>query len=256
MKVSACITINKRSIADLAVVFESMRKQEHDEFIIVLDRPEPGINDYARSYWKDDSRTRFIDIIGEPGWKSPVTAWNKGFEAVTGDVVYCFSSETIQAPGNVARAKALLVGMDRAIQGKAVCSCGPEGQEVNWGGSAPGNLLCDAAHPRPLGFIWAAPMDRVRSIGGYDPFFAGGLWYDDADFFLRLWKTGLNFLFADSIHGIHLHHDRPGLATPEGQAGIQRNAALMQQKHGTVHPWNSLPRITTYGNGWTEWKHV
>ena len=83
-----------------------------------------------------------------------------------------------------------------------------------------------------------------------------GYWFDDNDFFLRLWQTGLDFVFDDSVAGIHLHHERPGLQTPEGQAGIQRNAAHMLAKHGVLHPWANLPRISGYVPGRATWRHI
>ena len=145
---------------------------------------------------------------------------------------------------------------DRHRSRRSDRSCGPAGQEVNWGGTAPGNLFCDAAHPRPLGFIWAGPMHQVRTVKGYDETFAEGFWYDDNDFFLRLWNSGLNFLFDDTISGTHLHHDRTTLNTPAGQAGIQKNANYMIRKHGTLSPWPSIMKIVQYGEGRTSWSHL
>ena len=256
MKLSAAITIHDRPRDVLTRVFDSMKPQSHDEFIIVLDRTPNPLADWVRAYWALDERTKIVKISGEPGWVSPVRAWNRAFKAVTGDYIYCFSSETVQAEGNIERAKAFLADGSTLVQGAATCSCGPGGTEVNWGGTAPGNLLCDAAHPRPLGFIWAAPMLAVNDIDGYDDNFSRGLWYDDNDFFVRLWRRGLDFLFADAISGIHIHHDRPVLSTPEGQAKIAHNAALITAKFGTVDPWANTPRISTFKPGETRWSHI
>ena len=262
MKITACCTINNRTHEVLAEVFDSMIDQEHDEFVIVLDRTSDEITQFCHDYWKptpDRNKVKFVEIEGPPGWLSPVNAWNTGFNSIqadTGDqALYCFSSETVQAPGNIARAKELLLHNEAAIHGKAECSCGPEGTEVNWGGTAPGNLLSDSEHPRPLGFIWAAPIENIQAMDGYDREFSKGFWYDDADFFLRLWKTGLNFLFDDQIHGTHLHHDRPDLETPKGQAGIQLNHDYMMRKHGLTNPWGNLLRIEDKKPGQTIWKH-
>jgi hypothetical protein len=259
MRLSACITINARSATDLELVFDSMRDQAHDEFIIVLDAPTPDIAHYCRTYWEDDQRTVFMPIDRPPGWRSPVKAWNVGYSRVTGDLLYCFSSETVQQPGNVAKAKAMLEQEPAVIFGKAECSCGPDGQEVYWGGTAPGNLLSNAAHPRPLGFIWAAPMPNVRKMGGWDETFDRGLWFDESDFFYRLWRTGLNFVFDDAIAGTHLHHARPGLETPEGKAAIQTNLAYITAKLGSTNPIADLPKIISANPthpGRTVWKHL
>ena len=81
-----------------------------------------------------------------------------------------------------------------------------------------------------------------------------GYWYDDDDFFLRLWKTGLDFAFVDEIHGTHLDHPRNELETAVGQAGIRKNAATMFKKHGTTNPWPTLQKITNYGTGITTFR--
>lgn len=256
MRLSACITLNDRPVPVMDTVFGSMRGQDFDEFVIVLDRTPEALADYCRAAWRDDARVRFAVITGEPGWRSPVTAWNRGFGAVTGDHIYCFSSETVQKAGNLDRARAILAAEPCVIQGKVECSCGPGGSEVNWGGTAPGNLFCDAAHPRPLGFIWAAPMTQVRAIDGYDAALADGLWYDDNDFFYRMWRTGLPFVFDDSVSGVHLHHDRPGLTTDAGRAKVARNEALMRRKHGTLDPLAGLPRAVEFATGRTTWRHI
>jgi hypothetical protein len=145
-----------------------------------------------------------------------------------------------------------MASMDVCVQGKAECSCGPQGMEVNWGPGTPGNLLCDSRHPRPLGFIWAAPADKVRGMGGYDEKFDGGLWYDDNDFFMRLWNTGLDFLFTDEVAGTHLHHERPGL----NDAAIQRNLAYICSKYGGVPDFNNLPRVEEFTQTSTRWSHI
>ena len=264
MKLSACITIYERPISVLDTVFASMKEQAHDEFIIVLDRTPPHLSEYVKTWWRSDQRTRFVDVLGEPGWRSPVKAWNRGYAQVTGDHLYCFSSETVQAAGNIEKAKKFLIDYPAAYFGKAECSCSPapgEG-EIDWGGKAPGNLFVDADHPRPLGFIWAGPMDNVRQIGGYDEGFSNGFWHDDTDFMLRLWRTGLDFVFDDSINGVHLHHERPVLFTQQGCDGIKINTDYMFEKHGTSEPWdnlhgrNLLLRLTESRPGRTTWRHL
>jgi hypothetical protein len=257
MKLSALITIHDRDISVMQTVFESMRDQTHDEFVIVLDRTPNALVDFIRTWWTDDPRTRFVEIDGPKGWRSPVLAWNAGFAAVTGDHLFAFSSETVQKAGNVERVRAWLEREPKSIVfGKAECSCGPGGREVDWGGTAPGNLLVDAAHPRPLGFIWAGPMANVRQVGGMDDGFADGLWFDDDDFYFRLWQTGLDFAFDDAISGIHLHHERPVLDTRAGQAAIARNQTLILRKHGTVRPISAVQRRVEFGINRTIWRHL
>lgn len=256
MKITACITINERDISVLDTMFGSMKEQVHDEFIIVLDRSPKQLADYVKRWWKDDPRTKFVEVAGTPGWRSPVKAWNRGYEAVTGDMLYCFSSEVVQAEGNLANARKLLEAAPRQVLfGRCECSCGKYGQEVNWNGTAPGNLLCSAEHPRPLGFIWAGPMASVRAIGGWDEEFDRGLWYDETDFFLRLWRQGLDFVFDDSVHGVHLHHPRPVLETTEGAAKVRINEAYLIAKYGATLPSGPSSSHAEYAPGRTIWRN-
>ena len=256
---SLILTIHDRSPEVSKQVAESfgLPGNHPDEIVVVLDRPTPEAREGAEVYRDAAGTVAFVEIAGAPGWLCPARAWNMGFKAATSDFIYCISSETTQAEGNLARAQEIVGNGGVVLHGKAECSCGPQAPpEVNWGGTAPGNLFGDAAHPRPLGFIWAGPLEPVRKIGGFDEEFMKGYWYDDNDFFLRLWNTGLDFVFDDSVAGVHLHHERPGLQTPEGQAGIQRNAAHMLAKHGVLHPWTNLPRISGYVPGRTAWRHL
>lgn len=271
MKISLILTIHNRSAEVSRQVADSFREPGNrpDEVIVVLDRATAEAKDGARSAWEGyEAPVRFITIPGEPVWKSPVKAWNFGFAAATGDVLYCASSETVQAPWNVEHVRRFLsVGNDApvisgveppstilpiCIHGKAECSCGPGGQEVNWGPGTPGNLLCDSRHPRPLGFIWAAPAAAIKQMGGYDEKFDQGLWYDDNDFFMRMWQTGLDFLFTDEVVGTHLHHERPGL----NAEAINRNLAYIMSKYGGVPDFNKLPRIEEFTQTSTRWSHL
>jgi hypothetical protein len=264
MNISLILTIHDRTPDVSRAVADSFRLPGNapDEVIVVLDRPTPEAASGASQAWAgwtgvlEKPVLTFVALDGPPGWRSPVTAWNAGFEAATGDAVYCISSETVQQAWNVDAARRMLADEATVIHGKAECSCGPSGTEVNWGGTAPGNLLCDVAHPRPLGFIWAGPLDHIKRIGGYDPAFAQGLWYDDADFFWRLWQTGLPFTFTDAISGVHLHHDRPGLVSAEGQAGIARNQAVMLAKWGRLDMFSGLARINHWQGSDLVWRHL
>lgn len=257
-RLSVILTIHDRPAEVSRLVADSLRLpgNEPDELVVVMDRPTgPAFKGAVEAYRDVAKVVKWPALEGEPGWLCPARAWNAGFAEASGEFVYCISSDTVQAAGNVERARALIADGHTVLHGKAECSCGPEGQEVNWGGMAPGNLLGDAAHARPLGFIWAGPLAKVLGMGGFDEAFMDGLWHDDDDFFLRLWKTGVDFLFDDSVAGMHQHHERPGLAGSEGAVKISRNRALMMQKHGTTAPWASTQRRVRYGPGRTRWEH-
>ena len=259
MTVSLILTINNRPPEVSSKVAESLKLtgNEVDEIIVVLDRPTEeaklGSSTYLELMVPEGGPTvRYVDIDGDPGWKGPAKAWNAGINAATGDFFYCISSETVQDQGNVAKARALCEDKNTVVFG----ACHNSVAKDLVVGADPG-LLVSSKMCRPLGFIVCMPAWAVREIKGYDEKFSElGFWYDDDDFFLRLWRTGVKFVFEDDIHGIHLDHERPDLATPEGQAGIQRNAAYMMEKHGTLHPWPTLPKVVEYGDGRTVWRHV
>lgn len=253
MKVSICLTVHDRDPEVSRRVADSLLAQttKPNEVVVVLDRPTLEAEHGAlRAYRPMDAM--FIRLEGEPSWRSPVTAWNAAFKAATGDLLYCISSETVQSPGNIARAVEMLGDRNAVVFGRCECSCGPLGKEVNWGGAAPGNLFTSADHPRPLGFIMAMPRRAMEIVGGMDEAFKDGLWYDDDDLMFRLWKDAkCDFIFDDGISGIHLHHERPGL-DPEK---VALNQKVMMAKHGTLSPLRLEPRQVAWKPGKTEWRH-
>lgn len=254
MTLSLVFTLASRPASVIQQVADSFRLPGNapDEAVIVLDRSPKETRDAAHAAW--DSMpfpVRFVSIPGEPSWLCPARAWNMGFAIATSDLLYLISSEVVQDPGNMDKARELASGMNLAVFG----ACHNSVPEQLVEGAEPG-LLVSSSLARPLGFIECLPAKNMKAVGGMDDAFMSGYWYDDDDLHLRLWQSGLDFLFTDAIHGIHLHHERPVLATPEGQAGIQRNQATMLKKHGLLHPWGNLPRVEDKAKGETRWSHL
>jgi len=253
------LTVYDRPRAVLSAVLDSLEDQGQQATIIVLDRPEQGLADWIRRTveGRNLGEVKLPEIVGGKGWRCPAKAWNVGLARVDTRYVYCISSEVIQEPGNVERATNLLgrmtkeTGRRAILFGKAECSCGPEGKEVDWNGAAPGNLLVDAEHPRPLGFILAGPRESFNRIGGYDEGFMAGLWYDDDDLVFRLWQDGNDFLFDNSVSGVHQHHERPELFPSR----VVMNHALMMSKHGHLSPIANVAKRVMEGEGLTVWRH-
>lgn len=253
MNLSLILTVNNRTPEVSKQVADSLMLPGNlpDQLVVVLDRPTDEVGTGAvKAYSRLETEVLFTELGGEPGWKGPAHAWNTGFDRAHGDLLYCISSEVVQDAGNVRKAKLACSSGDVVVFG-ACHNSEPENLVV---GAEPG-LLVSSRMPRPLGFIVCMPAAKVKEIGGFDEDFMGGFWYDDDDFFLRMWRTGVDFLFDDGIHGVHLDHKRPILDTPEGQAGIQRNAALMMAKHGTHHPWPGLPRNQHLTATTLRWSH-
>lgn len=223
--------------------------------VIVVDRPDDQWS-YRRpileAYRNIGFPVKLTFIRGEPGWKGPATAWNRGFQhAVDATHYYCFSSEVVQDSGNIQKTRELLERHQNTAVFGSCHNSEPTNEVI---GAEPG-LLVSTRMPRPLGFIVGLPTSKVKEIGGFDEDFMQGYWYDDDDFFYRLWQSGVDFLFHDPIHGIHLHHDRPVLSTHKGQAGIERNRKLMEDKHQTTNPWKKVQKIELRNNLQTLWKH-
>lgn len=256
MTVSLILTINNRPPEVSRQVADSLKLpgNEVDELIVVLDRPTEeaqggAVNAYAGL---TGNPTVFVDVKGDPGWKGPAKAWNAGFKAATSDLLYCISSEVVQDAGNVWKARTLCEDGATVVFG----ACHNSTATNLVVGAEPGELV-SSKMCRPLGFIVCMPAKLVNMIDGYDEKFTElGFWYDDDDFFLRLWRTGAKFVFEDDIHGVHLDHARPDLDTAEGQAGIRRNAEYMMKKHGMLHPWATLSKIVQYEKGRTIWRHI
>lgn len=250
---SVVLTLNDRDVTVMSRVFGSLREQPFDQLVVVLDRAPQHVVAFVDAYARADERTDVVSIEGPPGWRSPVKAWNAGFGRVMSELTYMLSSETIQGADNIKLAKELLADRPAVLFGKAECDCGPEGKEVTWGDGAPGNLLVDSAHPRPLGFVCAMPTWVLRATGGFDEAFAEGLWYDDDDLFRRVWDVLPLFVFDDRVTGVHQHHERPVLATPEGQAATERNLGVIVRKWGTASPFQLVKAQAEKEEGRTWW---
>ena len=244
-KMTVIFTLNKRTEDEMSKVFESFYGQDYDQMIIVLDRPEPGVANYATNWWADSAskvKPIFVPVEGPPGWLGPARAWNAGFKHIEHELTYCISSEVIQSPGNCARAKKHLSGPPLVVFGRATDD-GPM-PVVN---SPDPNVLCSAKMMRPLGFIMALPTWIFRAINGFDEKFMEGYWYDDDDLTYRMWRLGVPYLFDDEIVGVHQHHDRPDLSTPRGQEMIKKNSDYIKSRWGSEHPWND--KIGGYTQG-------
>lgn len=228
MKITLLLTINNRPPDVIQKVAESfaLPGNKTDEIIVVLDRPERESDQAAREHWSRLG-ARFITVDGNPGWLCPSRAWNKGLEAATGDFIYMISSEVVQDEGNVDKARDICQDHRTAVFG--ACDNSERVQLVT---GAPPGLLASSKMPRPLGFIACTTRHSLRVAGGWDEGFMQGFWYEDDDLWYRVWNTGVRFVFDDSIHGVHIHHDHPHLV----KAGIQRNAIYIKGKHGTTRP--------------------
>lgn len=233
--ITVVMTINNRPRETMRRVFDSFKPldNEADDMVVVLDGVEPSVLD-SLNVLDIPPYARFVEVKREPGWICPAVAWNTGFGEVRTELTYCISSEVIQQPGNVCKAKRLMAGPPGVLFGH----CRDDGKEPLTTHPTDPNLLCGTKSPRPLGFIMCLPTWALRVTGGYDTGFMEGLCFEDDDFTWRLWRLGLPFVFDDSVSGIHQHHDRPQYGTQEWMNKLKRNEDYINSKWGNLHPWN------------------
>jgi GT2 family glycosyltransferase len=255
MKLSAILTINNRPPDVSRKVADSfaLEGNQPDEMIVVLDRPTTQAEKGAVAAYNGNLGfpVKFVTVEGEPGWKGPGRAWNHGFREATGDLFYCISSEVVQDAGNLDKARALAEDGRTVVFGS--CWNSVKKSLVK---NAPHGLLCSSEFPRPLGFIVCMPSLKVREIDGFDEKFMDGFWYDDDDFFFRLFRTGVSFTFDDSVNGVHLDHDRADLNCKRGWEMIGINKQNMIRKHGTEKVWEGLALRVSSSDGQTIWTHL
>lgn len=216
--------------------------EEIDQLIVVMDRvpadPVISDDDVTQGWLEDGFGLDLIDypqaisikLDGSPGWRSPCIAANAGLKEITGEITIYNPSDIVQAPGNIAFIKDQMA-THPAVYFAKVLESKPE--ECMGPGHA-GPVLCSSDNPRPLTFLFAAPTEAMRSIGGWDEAFQDGVCYEDDDLTARLWKHGLDFIFDDRFNGIHQSHSRAYFKP----IPMSINQAHMLRKHGTLRVYD------------------
>lgn len=252
------LTIHNRPAAVSQAVAASLAfpGNRPDMLVVVMDRPL----DYARAgamaaYQNVPCPVEWVEVQGTPDvWLCPARAWNSGFARaaeVNPDGTWFVMSSEVVLDKDAVDIACSESGPKTVVFGS--CHNSVPRQLVT--GAAPG-LLVSSTMPRPLGFLAALPATKVREIGGFDDAFMEGFWFDDDDFFFRLWNAGCNFMWDDRAHGTHLDHDRPSLDTAEGQNKITINRARMSLKYGRPDVWSNLPKRVTFDTSKTIWTHA
>lgn len=253
-ELTVVMTVNNRSYDVLNSVFDSLRAQPYANLIVVADGIEPESDEALRSLLPTMPRATRIDLARPRGWLCPAKAWNLGLERIDTELSMMISSDTIQGKSNITTARTILSNSQGVVFGAARCSI--DGcPEVTWNDGTASHVLCDAAHPRPLGFVVVMPTWAIRACQGFDEGFMAGHWYDDDDLFFRIWATGLNFAFVDDISGVHIHHERAELSP----LAIEKNKAYILSKYGVERPlemeMNRGGMAIESSAGKTLWRH-
>jgi len=220
MTVSVIVPIHEKPPETIHAVLRGLNMQQAEQTILILDRTPPALRALV------DGMYQTVPLDGAPGWRSPCIAANAGLREVTSDLTVYNPSDIVQAEGNIERLKAMYAAHP-AVYFAKVLESKPE-ECVGQGHAGP--VLCASYHPRPLTFLFAAPTQALRDIGGWDEAFQDGVCYEDDDLVARLWNHGLDFVFDDSFSGIHQFHKRSYFSPLR----IAPNQAHMLRKHGTL----------------------
>jgi hypothetical protein len=198
------------------------------------------------------------------GPRCPSLAWNKALSLSNESHIMCISSDVVMSPHSLDMAYHLSeAAPDHVIIGRAEHS----GPSYKWhhtftpANKEPNEEIVDrsmtsATFAEPLGFIWLLPMKTVRRIGGYNEAYMNGLCYEDADFVLRLWNAGADFLFCDDVFAIHMEHRREHLKNRDGK--ISTNEKLFVDEYGDIKylaQKKFKPNVALYDVGMSIWSH-
>ena len=234
MSLSVIMTIYDRPASVIRSVLASFAyfigNDCYDEIVVVNDRGDRAAIENVLAGLKLEAR--IIDIAGPPGKRCPAVAWNAGFRAARSTHFYCISSDTVQIPNSVERARQFSEILPEMIVFGRAEHCGRyyawQYRETQW------RTMTYHFSPRPLGFVWMLPriwLDRI-SPPGYDEAYMDGFCYEDTDIVMRLIKGGAEFLFSDDICGFHIEHGRQFLMTDSGLAMTKQNEDLFVSKYG------------------------
>lgn len=210
-----------------------------DALVVCYDRA----SDEARTAVRESCRSIGLDLResslddSADGFRCPSLAWNTVFSRIPESHALCISSDCVLAPHSVHKAFHMALYFDDwMIVGRAD-HCGPSysssitirTRSRNEPMSFLSRTMTSSHYFKAIGFAWVLPMTRVRRIGGYDLEFMGGFCFEDDDFTIRMWDTGMNIMFLDDLHALHIEHQRPHVLDEEK---IQRNKALFENRHG------------------------
>jgi len=176
-------------------------------------------------------------LHGPAGFRCPSAAWNAVFDLVDEDHVMCVSSDVVLGPHSIGYAFHMSSVLPEGIIVGKADHCGPsyystfaidgKGGEV----IVTSRTMTSAIFMNPLGFAWVLPMKHVRAIGGYSMDFMDGFCFEDNDFTLRMWRSGVDLAYVDDILALHMEHTRPH-ALDEEKVAINRKVFL--EKYGDL----------------------
>lgn len=160
------------------------------------------------------------------GPKSPVTCWNDGVNAATGDTIVLSCIEVLHTKPVLEQMAAELEkqGPDGYVLAAAFC---PEAQE--WHCHTVNRSRLAPEMPAGFGRAFCGMLNRdlFERAGGFDEEYRDGAGYEDIDFAYRLQRAGAKPVIRDDLVVIH---PKEGATILWGGDQFERNKALLAEK--------------------------
>lgn len=203
-----------RALSMLAAVYA-----DYDMEVIVVDDGDP--DPFVLPRLPIDVQVVRLPRKTEP--KSPVTCWNEGVKAASGDIIALSCIEVLHR-GRVlpAMEEALeSVGDDGYILAAAWC---PEQRAWHTHSS----LIVPQCPPGTgLAFLGMMYRSLFERAGGFDEAYRDGAGYEDRDFIHRLHRAGAQFTIRDDLV---VDHPKTGATIKWPAEAFSRNKMLFEEK--------------------------
>jgi len=239
VKKTLAMTIYNRTPEVVGAVFNglSLPGNQVDEIAVCFDRaPDSIVEEVHRQCEMIKTPLAFSRLTDNyEGPRCPSLAWNTAIGLVKSSHVFCISSDVVLGPHSIGMAYQIAKAHDNAIVCGQAIHCGPS---YSWervfdnGMRVKDRIMTYSKSPQPLGFNWLLPTNSIHKIGGYDLAYMGGYCYEDDDFVIRMWRSGVDIIFCDDVLGIHLEHKREHLKNSDGR--VTANEKVFVGRYGDI----------------------
>lgn len=158
--------------------------------------------------------------------KSPVSCWNEGVKAASGDLIAISCVEVVHEKPVLKAMAAQLedLGPQGYVLAAAWC---PEGREWH----CHGQHVAKGSYPIPKGtgraFLGMMHRSLYEKAGGWDEDYRDGAGYEDVDFIYRMLSAGAKFCIRNDLVVIH---PKSGATIQWGGEKFERNRKLLASK--------------------------
>ena len=202
-----------RALATLAVVYG-----DYDMEVIVVDDGNP--DPFVPPCLPLDIKVLRLPKKTQP--KSPVTCWNEGVKAASGDIIALSCIEVIHhGPVLLAMEDALdIMGDDGYVLAAAWC---PEQRTWHTHSSV---LVPQCPTGTGLAFLGVMNRSLYERSGGFDEAYRDGAGYEDRDFIHRMHKAGAQFCIRDDLV---VTHPKTGATIKWPPEAFHRNKMIFER---------------------------